>query len=77
MAVSVRQSQSQSQNYVTTDGLPTISWSWRQSSCGSRSEIKILNGAFAVTVLCNTLSREKMGFSLICLTFRQVYISHM
>jgi hypothetical protein len=57
------QSQRQSQNYFTTDGLPPISSPWRQAPWDPRPEI-FSNWTLAVIVLCNILSDEKMGLSL-------------
>jgi hypothetical protein len=71
-------SQSQSQCYFTTVGLPPISLSWRQWLWDTRPEIfPLLNPCGISHFITSTLTRIWVCLLWICLTFRQVYISHI
>jgi hypothetical protein len=72
------QSQSQSQSYFTTGGLPPISSSWPQAPWGLWPYIFFSTEPLRSNSLCNTLSDEKMGLSLMnrfCLS-SSVHIAH-
>jgi hypothetical protein len=72
------QSQSQSQSYFTTGGLPPISSSWRQAPWESRPEIFFqLNLCGNSRYVTSSLTRRWVCLSLIPLAFRRVYVSHL
>jgi hypothetical protein len=69
-------SQSQSQSYFTTGGLPSISSSWRQVLETHDQRFFIPAELFRSQSFCNILSDEKMGLSLVnTLRLCQVYVT--
>jgi hypothetical protein len=55
--------QSQSQNYFTTGGLPPTNLSWRQAPWDTRPVIFFPTEHLRLQSLCNILSDERMGLS--------------
>jgi hypothetical protein len=73
------QSQSQSQDYFMSDGLPPISSSWRQAPGDSRPVILFVqvNTCGHSPYVTSSLTRGFVCLLWICLAFRQVYISQI
>jgi hypothetical protein len=67
----------QGQSYFTTDGLPPVSSSWRQAPSDFQQRFFQVNPCGNYCYVTSSLTRRWVYLLRICLTFHQLYISHI